>query len=622
MADAGVEIKIGSHSVFPNAPSDIATAPDSIPSWVYADSSIARIPDGEGRFVKRIVIVGFRNTATPLDRQAAFDSVGGVLVGRTGHAGEDGHHFLRIEGAVSIIELNSFAQRLMTLPQVFSAEAEVMVSSEYRWPHAIPDIAHAPDSMASWVFADSNIADLDNVPYLKRIVVVLFEDTANPENRRAAFDLVDGVVVGGSRLPGEDGAYFLQIRAETVEAIDSVASILRALPRVLSAYAQVIAGTHSPFRSGRPDIAHAPDSMPSWVYADSNHAANGRMPYLKRILTVIFWNGTTLAQKQAAFDLVGGVVVGGRRLPGEDGTYFLRIEGAVTIVALDSLAKILNALPQVLGAGIEIKIGRHSVLSNAPPDLANAPDSIPSWVYADSNVARIPNGGGRFVKRIVIVGFRNTATPSDRQAAFDSVGGVLVGRTGHAGEDGHHFLRIEEAVTIVALKSLAQRLMMLPQVFSAETEVMWSPDYGWPHASPDIAHAPDSMASWVYADSSIAKTASGARYVKRIITVVFKSTATPADRQAAFDLVGGVVVGEIRLPGRDGTYFVRIEGGEDWRVLRDVGRRLNALPQVLGAVAEVFLSPLYPEPNDGPSKLRTRRAGTTPPLQLKHRMNH
>jgi hypothetical protein len=74
-------------------------------------------------------------------------------------------------------------------------------------------------------------------------------------------------------------------------------------------------------------------------------------------------------------------------------------------------------------------------------------------------------------------------------------------------------------------------------------------------------------------------TGHGSPWVRSIVGVAFKASASQKDRQAAVESIGGVVVGGYRLEADDGEYFVRIRGAEfaDLVAALDALRRL---PQV------------------------------------------
>lgn len=92
----------------------------------------------------------------------------------------------------------------------------------------------------------------------------------------------------------------------------------------------------------------APDTLPLWVNADSSYVTG----VLKRIIAISFTAGATQAQRQCAIARVGGTVIGGTGIDGEDGDYFVMIPGATTVAQLDSLAAVAQAQPSVAMASI------------------------------------------------------------------------------------------------------------------------------------------------------------------------------------------------------------------------------------------------------------------------------
>jgi len=105
---------------------------------------------------------------------------------------------------------------------------------------------------------------------------------------------------------------------------------------------------------------------------------------------------------------------------------------------------------------------------------------------------------------------------------------------------------------------------------------------------------PDTIPAWIRADTNIAPPtdSSPGHYAKRVVIVVFRPTATLADRQLAIALVNGVVVGGIRTAdGSLGSYYVKVPDGSEDGVFRAM-EALNALPQVQFATLEVYLDPL------------------------------
>ena len=103
--------------------------------------------------------------------------------------------------------------------------------------------------------------------------------------------------------------------------------------------------------------AVAPDSTPAWFFADTNFTSTGIM---KRVLKVRFELNATLAQKRAAVDSVGGVVVGGYRLTNDpEGIYYIHIPNVTSVSDLLDRGLILEHQPGVRNAGV-VDFGRPS----------------------------------------------------------------------------------------------------------------------------------------------------------------------------------------------------------------------------------------------------------------------
>lgn len=118
---------------------------------------------------------------------------------------------------------------------------------------------------------------------------------------------------------------------------------------------QTVPNGHGPVCVAHEVPDQPPDSVPAWVYADSNllktpDFAGFNVP--KNIVAVSFLNGISSALKQAAFDSVRGELIGGLPLSGGSGFYLLRIAGDSTGDAISRAIEILKRLPQVLTAGI------------------------------------------------------------------------------------------------------------------------------------------------------------------------------------------------------------------------------------------------------------------------------
>ena len=100
--------------------------------------------------------------------------------------------------------------------------------------------------------------------------------------------------------------------------------------------------------------------------------------------------------------------------------------------------------------------------------------------------------------------------------------------------------------------------------------------------------APDSVPSWLLADSSFADATryTGLRFVKNILRLQFRSEGTPAERRSAIGLVSGRAVGGYRATG---TFLVQVADPGDGSGIERAAARLRALPFVV--IATPFFGP-------------------------------
>lgn len=90
-----------------------------------------------------------------------------------------------------------------------------------------------------------------------------------------------------------------------------------------------------------------PDTVPASFDEDAVFVSDGSISHVStNILAVYFANGATVAEKQEAVDLIAGRVIGGVAI-GEEGLYYVQIEGDSTIATIDSIAAVLEALPMI-----------------------------------------------------------------------------------------------------------------------------------------------------------------------------------------------------------------------------------------------------------------------------------
>ena len=189
---------------------------------------------------------------------------------------------------------------------------------------------------------------------------------------------------------------------------------------------------------------------------------------------------------------------------------------------------------------------------------AKAPDSVPAWVRADSNLsgpsASIPF---RFRKNLLIVQFRQEATQVERQAAVDLVSGSVVGGSGND----IYLVRVADPGGGSALVQASKRLQEAPDRV--------------PACSPPIR-------------ASGASRYIPMRFLRNIVGVQFTSDATASQRQTAIDLIQGRVIGGPRAAG---IYLVRVEDPGDGSGIMKAVERLEALPSVAGATPDLATTP-------------------------------
>jgi hypothetical protein len=122
--------------------------------------------------------------------------------------------------------------------------------------------------------------------------------------------------------------------------------------------------------------------------------------------------------------------------------------------------------------------------------------------------------------------------------------------------------------------AMAQPAEPRPDSLAVDAGGYWS----W---TPAPVPPPDYVPRWMYADTNLVR-----RTVKNVAVVLFRERASAAERQAAVDAVGGLVVGGARWFGDDGAYLVRVPLGPGRPTLAEAVDRLNALPQVQSASTE------------------------------------
>jgi hypothetical protein len=93
--------------------------------------------------------------------------------------------------------------------------------------------------------------------------------------------------------------------------------------------------------------AGPPATRPTWFNDDSSWSGPQHDNYLKRVITLWFKEGTTLADRQLAIAYVNGSVVGGEPLSSGDGAYYVKVPDDGSGTQLGAAITRLKGLPQV-----------------------------------------------------------------------------------------------------------------------------------------------------------------------------------------------------------------------------------------------------------------------------------
>lgn len=342
-------------------------APDSVPAGLYSTSSLVEDPDLPGsRYVRDVVVVLFRSSATHSERLAAVAAVSGVVIGGYRAFGGEGYYLVRVKGDTSVRSAKTAVTTLRALGQVEEASLErshvretVTALSNSAVLQVVP-----PDSVPDEMFADSNfVSDTTyaSVPFLRNVLSVVFSDGTPQALRQTILDGVGGVIIGGNRLSTTNGYYYVRIiSARTVVALVAARDILRAHPAVddVDLVYRNITSPNSRFETqhvgGRADSvpAIAPDSIPRTLLASLPTLTTPNGQTLKaQLVVVLFRREASAADRTRVIAKVGGVVVGGRRTIQGDGWYIVRVPTATTV---DGVLGALGALwsdPSVEVAG-------------------------------------------------------------------------------------------------------------------------------------------------------------------------------------------------------------------------------------------------------------------------------
>ena len=199
-----------------------AQAPDTLPAWTLHDSSYA------GTYLKRVLIIRFRSTASQADRQGVIASINGVVIGGFRPPSGEGIYYIKLPGNPTIEALDSIATAWEADAPIHVISLEGRTSQPLMRVHQ-PVPAQAPDTMPAWTLHDSSYAGY----YLKGVLIINFRPSASLADRRAVIGSLNGVVIGGESSQAGEGYYYVLLSDNrSVTAIDSIVTVLATDPRI------------------------------------------------------------------------------------------------------------------------------------------------------------------------------------------------------------------------------------------------------------------------------------------------------------------------------------------------------------------------------------------------------
>lgn len=98
-----------------------------------------------------------------------------------------------------------------------------------------PDVPAAPpDSVPAWLYADSSLTSEPGMSdrFMRGVILIRFQRTASPRDRRAAIAAVHGVVIGGRRFADQPGDGFYLVRLPATSPNADLFAAIAALNRM------------------------------------------------------------------------------------------------------------------------------------------------------------------------------------------------------------------------------------------------------------------------------------------------------------------------------------------------------------------------------------------------------
>jgi hypothetical protein len=238
-----------------------ATPPDTVAAWVYADSALLRGPYAIGSHTSRhTLLLAFRDGTSLRSKEAAIDSVRGIVVGGDARLGL---YVVRVPSDSTPAPLFAAQSKLRNLPQVAmvilndiggASSNSMRPDDAGGWP--------VPTTVPSWLYDDSshlsgNWADPGTTS--RFTLILAFKNGTSRQQMQAALDSVNGKIVGGYAPLSH---YIVQVPSDTTGALLAAASAkLRTLPQVKRAEPHMTGGV-GVYRKADNGAARAiPDSV-------------------------------------------------------------------------------------------------------------------------------------------------------------------------------------------------------------------------------------------------------------------------------------------------------------------------------------------------------------------------
>lgn len=341
--------------------------------------------------------------------------------------------------------------------------------------------------------------------------------------------------------------------------------------------------TRTPAQGGVEVPAEAPAKVPGWVRHDTSLVTDARAPGLrfsKNVVLVKFKLETPQQVRSATVSRIAGTVIGGNRF-NVGGIYVIQLPADSSNDRVFAALRVLNSDAGVSAADLYSFMHGKPDLTMVPPF---APDKVPSWVSADSSLVTdarmLP--GLLFSKNVVTVTFKPGTSQQERAAAVSRVVGTVIGGGRLNDLDGIYVIQLPS-------DSTNKRVFDAIRVLKTDSAVLWAWFYwfmvGAATSKPIVpAFAPDTVpAGWLDDANLTSDARSLSRFVRDVVTVLFRPGTSQQDRTEAIASVSGEVTGGMRMDGVDGLYYVRLPADTTNNRVFDAVRRLQRHPVVRGA---------------------------------------